>query len=95
MVMMRDAEETEDYVRLMEDLAEMYESTTEIQYALEVYRRLISLPLVAKDHTYIWERYGIILLKMKQSEETIKEIEDIIRKYPDCIELRTELSAVY
>lgn len=93
--MEREIEETEDYVRLMEDLAEMYESAKEGEKALEVYRRLIALPFVEKDHSQIWERYGVVLLRSNQSEETISEIERIIKNYPDCIELRTDLSSVF
>lgn len=51
MVMQREIEETEDYVRLMEDLAEIYESAKEPEKALEVYRRLVALPFVEKDHS--------------------------------------------
>ncbi|KAL4434853.1 hypothetical protein ABPG74_021192 [Tetrahymena malaccensis] len=95
LILRREMEENDDFVSIMEELAEMYESSKEEEKALQIYKRLISLPFLQMNYQQVWEKYGILLLKLHESEDSIKEIEELIQKFPDSIDLRTELSTVY
>lgn len=45
MIMVREVDETEDYLNLMEELAEMYETASAQQKSFEVYKRLVGMEI--------------------------------------------------
>lgn len=89
-------EESDDYISIMKKLADTYEGIKESMKSLEIYSRLILFPSIKNAaHSQIWEKYGMLLLKLKQDEETIAKIEEIVNMFPDLIDLQTELSSIY
>lgn len=99
--MVREVDETEDYLNLMEELAEMYETANAQQKSFEVYKRLVGMEIAQSSHAPLWEKYGMAFLRVQIAttrsvdEQVLSEVEQIVAKYPDSIDLRTELSSVY